>query len=147
MIFLISSSGFIMYKSHCSCTGNEQVSVFVQNEVCETQENESCCTQTTTSCCATKEIQQCTSESSDCDCNTPEVTYIKLINKVVKEEVRFIKVDPIQLLIVYAVSQLQILEAEESFDLGSLYIVPPPIHNSSQEFLISIQQLKIPHIA
>lgn len=66
---------------------------------------------------------------------------------MVKEDVKFTKVDPIQLLVVYAASQLQLWETEESFDFGLSYGDPPPIHNSSQEFLISIQQLKIPHIA
>lgn len=72
---------------------------------------------------------------------------MKLINKVVNEDVRFTKVDPIQFLLVYVTNQLEFGEAEESFDSDLIYCDPPPIHNSSQEFLISIQQLKIPHIA
>lgn len=136
-----------MYKSFCSCSGDEQVSVFVQNEICGDERSESCCEVSATSCCSIKEKEHCASEASDCDCNTSEVTYIKLINKVVKEDVQFTKVDPIQLLLVYVTSQLELGEAEESLDINSSYIDPPPIHNSSQEFLISIQQLKIPHIA
>lgn len=92
-------------------------------------------------------IENCTAETSDCDCNTPEITYIKLMNKVVNEEVRFTKVDPLQLLLVYTTSQLELWETEKSLDFGLSYIDPPPIHKSSQEFLIYIQQLKVPFIA
>lgn len=127
-----------MYKSHCSCTGKEQVSVFVQDEICSSSENNSCC--------VTMEIEYCTAESPENDCNTSEITYVKLINKVVMEDLRFTKVDSIQLLLVYTTSQLDLWETEESLGFDSS-IDPPPIHISSNEFLISIQQLKIPSIA
>ena len=136
-----------MYKSHCSCTGNEQVSVFVQKETCNVKESESCCTEVISSCCSTKETNQCESHSSDCDCDKLEVTYIKLTNKVVKEEVKFTKVEPVELLVVYAAVQFNLWETGESIDFYTPYIGPPPIHHSSLEFLIQIQQLKIPHIA
>ena len=136
-----------MYKSHCSCTGNEQVSVFVQTEICNAQGSDSCCEETVISCCSANETQHCASLTSDCDCNKPEVTYLKLNNKVVKEEVQFTKADPIQLLVVYAAIQLNLWETIESVDLNTNYIDPPPIHDSSLEFLIHIHQLKIPHIA
>ena len=136
-----------MYKSHCSCTGNEQVSVFVQTEICNTQGSDSCCEETVTSCCSAKETQHCALVTSDCDCDKPEVIYIKLNNKVVKEEVKFTKVEPVQMLVVYAAIQFNLWETIESVDLNTTYIDPPPIHDSSLEFLIHIHQLKIPTLA
>lgn len=136
-----------MYKSHCSCTGNEQVSVFVQSEICNEETSDSCCEETVTSCCSSMETQHCASVTSDCDCNKPEVTYLKLNNKVVKEEVQFTKGDPVQFLVVYAAIQFNLWETLESVDVNSTFIDPPPIHNSSLEFLIRIQQLKIPALA
>lgn len=138
MIFLISSSGFIMYKSFCLCTGNKQVSVFVQNKICSSKGIQSCCEEKTKSCA---------SESSDCDCGKPEITYIKLTNTILEKEIQFTKVEPTQMLVVYAFAQFNLWVTEELVNTESPYIDPPPIYNSSQEFLISIQQLKIPSIA
>jgi hypothetical protein len=35
IIFLISATGVLVYYSHCSCSGIEQVSVYVSPETCE----------------------------------------------------------------------------------------------------------------
>jgi len=148
MIFLISSSGFLIYKSHCSCTGNEQVSIIVQNDVCETDTQNSCCNAVATSCCLLEDTQHCGTDLSDCDCNTQEVTFIKLTNNIVKEEVKFTKIEPFYLTVAYATLQLILWETDDSVDSNTSYIDPPlPIHNSSLEFLIHIQQLKIPALA
>lgn len=136
-----------MYKSHCSCTGNEQVSVFVENEICDTNESVSCYDEITTSCCAMEKVEQCKSGTSDCDCNKPEITYFKLIDKVVNEEVKFTQVEPIEIQVLFAAFEFLLNQTEQILDVNTSYIDPPPTHNSSQEFLVKIQQLKIPHIA
>ncbi len=136
-----------MYKSFCSCTGNKQVSVFVQNEICNNNGVLTCCEKETKSCCSAADDKSCTSETSDCDCNKPEIEYVKLTNSILEEEVQFTKVEPTQMLVVYAFAQYRLWVTEELVNLEPPYIYPPPIYSSSQEFLISIQQLKIPSIA
>ena len=34
IIFMISTNGILIYKTHCACTGNEQVSLYVMPESC-----------------------------------------------------------------------------------------------------------------
>lgn len=136
-----------MYKSLCSCTGNEKVTVFVQSEICETHDQVFCCKEEVKPCCSSKETQQCKSHSSDCNCDKPELTYIKLIDYVVNEEVKFTKANPVIVMVAFSIVQFKLWETDEQVESGYTYIDPPPVHNSSLEFLILINQLKIPHIA
>ena len=147
-IFLVLSSGFLIYKSHCSCTGKEQVSVFIQKEVCEIQDIGFCCKEIANSCCSSLLTEQCESLLSICDCDEPEVMFVKLIDKIVNEELRFTKIKPVQLIVAFTTVQFNnFLVTDNSVDFIQLYIDPPPIHNSSLEFIIQIQQLKIPALA
>jgi hypothetical protein len=168
MIFLVSSSGFLMYKSNCACTGNEQVTVFVKSEICtsdmvmdSSEEAEmSCCSTNTavevenpaeSSCCSSKEKGvenlRCQEHESDYDCDKTEVTYLKLQNKVLKEEVKFIKVEPVVLMVLHTLLSSDVLLDGNTPELENPYIDPPPIKGTSLDFLIQIQQLKIPALA
>jgi hypothetical protein len=137
----------VIYKSHCSCTGNEQFSVFIPNQICTSHQSESCCVESVSSCCSEKEKETSVAHSDDCDCDKPEVTYVKLTDKVVNEEVKFTVVNSVQLVVVYFAVQFNLWETEESFCFKTPYIDPPPIFDSSLAFLIHIQQLKISCIA
>jgi hypothetical protein len=121
--------------------------MFVNREICDTQKYNSYETEMAMSCCSSKETQQCQSHLTDSDCNKTEVTYIKLTNKVVKEEVKFTKVEPVLVVIAFSTIQFNLWETNEQVESGCTSIDPPLISNSSLEFLIHIQQLKIPHIA
>jgi hypothetical protein len=168
MIFLVSSSGFLMYKSNCACTGHEQVTVFVKGETCTSEKamdsNEeaemSCCSTNTpievenptaSSCCSSKENEvetlTCQKHSTNCDCDQTEVTYLKLQNKVLKEEVKFIKVEPFVLMVLHTLLSSDVLHEGNTHELENPYIDPPPIKGSSLDFLIQIHQLKIPVLA
>ncbi len=140
----MSSSGFLMYKSHCSCTGNEKVSLFVNQEVCEAH-----CGETESSCCSVKpeEEHKCQTHSADCDCGKPEVTYFKLQNKVLNQEVKFIKIYPLEMLVALTTIQFNLWDTEETWRSGFHDFIPPPIRTSSLDFLIQIHQLKIPSLA
>ena len=161
MIFLISSSGFLMYKSHCTCTGNEQVTVFVKSEICESESSKesdaemSCCStkeianlveEEGPSCCSLKESISCESQSNGCDCDNTEVTYLKLKNQVVKEDVKFTRIEPIELAVLFTALSLEFFDIDHFTELKRPYVDPPPIHSKSLDFLIQIQQLKIPYI-
>ena len=148
-IFLISSSGFMIYKSHCSCTGNNQVTVFVTPETCESeahQHHENSTNRNEFSCSA-NECVDCLNHTDDCGCTSPEATYFKLKNQVIDEEVKFIKVHPIQIFVAFNILALNLLGEVEETDTEIFYVDPPPIYTSSLDFLIQIQKLKIPHIA
>lgn len=153
-----------MYKSHCACTGNEQVSVFVKSEICESEKTESFTEESTTSCCSEIEVNgivemdessccssvpmaTCDSHSMDCECDKPEVTYVKLQNQIVNEEVKFTKTEPIVLSVLYAALSVNFEDFGITSATEDLYIDPPPLISTSQEFLIQIHQLKIPSLA
>ncbi len=138
----MSSSGFLIYKSQCACTGNEKVSLFVNQEICKAEFDE-----TETSCCWVKEENEYQNHDADCDCDKPEVTYFKLQNKVLKEEVRFVRNYPIEILVAITTFQFNLWDNKEALETGFQYIDPPPIRSSSLDFLIQIHQLKIPHLA
>lgn len=157
-----------MYKSNCACTGNEEVSVFVKSEICTSEENVSsneeaemlCCPSTIpveneiaeeSSCCSSKdkkeEVLSCQSHEGNCECSQPEVTYLKLQNTVLKEEVKFTKVEPVILAVLHTILTPEELLGFNHAENEKPFIDPPPIISSSLDFLIHIQQLKIPSLA
>jgi len=149
MIFLISSSGFMIYKSNCSCTGNKQVTVFVTPETCESEfhENQEHDSGANEVCCSATECDDCSTHTDDCGCSSPEATYLKLKNQGIDEEVKFINVQLAQIFVAFNLLPLNFLEELEETNLETFYIDPPPISISSLDFLIQIKQLKIPRIA
>ena len=149
LIYLISSSGIIIYESHCSCTGEEQVSVFVSPKTCEVefhqhhQHNDD----GTEVSSLFQECHECSDHSYDCGCSSPEVKFFKLINQLVDEEVLFIKAKQILVTDIYVQEIIQLVNNSDEAETVQCYIDPPEIVNSSLDFLIQIQQLKIPNIA
>lgn len=150
MILLVSTSGYMLYKTNCTCTGEEQVSMFVTPESCETEFHQhhkhSKYDETEVSCSA-DECHECTPHADNCGCESPEFFFFKLKDKAIDEEVKFIKVQPVMIVVADVdifsgyTDDLIVLEEETK------YIDPPPKLSSSLEFLIHIQQLKIPTLA
>lgn len=145
-IFLMSSSGYVMYKSSCSCTGKAQTSVFIKPETCETsfhQHHTHDADGVEQSCCA-ETCHECAEHTNDCGCDSPKVFFFKLQNEVTNEEVKFIKTEPV----VLEVAKLQVFEllvnSDKVFNTDTDYIDPPPKILTSLDFLIEIQRLKIP---
>jgi len=146
VIYFISSTGIIVYKSNCVCSGNEQVSVFVTPETCDTEmhqhhkhNNENI----SVSCCA-HQCDDCATDEKECGCQSPEAFFFKLIDPVVQEEVLFVKAQPLEIKIFIASLVIDsIFENENNlpiiFNTG-----PPPVKSTSLDFLIPIHQLKIP---
>jgi hypothetical protein len=163
VIFLISSSGFLMYKSHCSCTGKEQVSVFVKSEIChdesmdseESQKEVTCCAvdlinhihSEESSCCDSVDGESCTSHDTDYDCDKTEVVYVKLQDQVVNEDIKFTKTEPVVIAVLSTLLTSNFTELTKADKIEEPITSPPPLINSSYEFLISIHQLKIPALA
>ncbi len=149
LIYLISSSGIIIYESHCSCTGDEQVSVFISPETCEVEyhqhhqhDNEG--TEVNSSF---QECHECTDHSHDCGCSSPDVKFFKLINQLVDEEVLFTNAQQIPVTAVYVQEMFRLINKTDDAETVPGYIDPPELVVTSLDFLVQIQQLKIPNIA
>lgn len=149
IIYFISSTGIVVYKTNCSCFGNEQVSVYVTPETCDTkihqhhthnEENK------TVSCCA-HECHECDTTKKGCGCQSPEAYFFKLINPVVNEEMLFVKVQCVEIKAVFARLISEILSETEKETILTINTGPPPSKHTSFDFLIQIHQLKIPSLA
>lgn len=149
IIYFISSTGIVVYKTNCSCFGKEQVSVYVTPETCDTEihqhhtHNEE---NNTVSCCA-HECHECATTEKGCGCQSPEAYFFKLINPVVNEEVLFVKVQPVEIKAVFNSLISEILFETEKETSQPITTEPPPLTNTSFDFLIQIHQLKIPSLA
>lgn len=148
-IFLISTSGYVMYKTNCSCIGEEQTSVFVKPDSCEDdfhkhhKHNEN----NSEIACSEHQCHDCNDHEKECGCETPEFFFFKLKEKAVDDEAKFIwvvapviSIASIDILMDYSIENDKL--EDEVF-----YADPPPKITSPLDFLISIQQLKIPSLA
>ncbi len=150
MIFIISSSGYTMYKINCSCTGEEQISVFVRPATCEEtfhqhHKHDKANNEISSS---EHECHECLDHTNHCGCNSPEIYFFKLKDKAVDDEVKFVaQVTEINLNTTVIDLLFSILELELEIAVDTPYNDPPSKITSSLDFLISINQLKIPALA
>ena len=149
MIFLVSSSGFVIYKSHCSYTDENHVSIFVTPEICESEahQNHKHDNNENEFSCSADKCETCSNHTDDCGCSSPETVYFKLTNQVINKDVKFIEIHPIQIIIAFNTLNIHILNEAEIDEKSNYYVDPPPIFTSSLDFLIQIQKLKIPAVA
>lgn len=149
LIFIISSTGILVYETHCSCTGTQQVGIYVKPETCEnevhlhhTHDISGIDISTTENCC-----HECSPKKHDCGCETPEVHFFKLTNDYTQDEIDFERTPNLKISdTIYA----ELTELEEPVDRSepvNMDSGQPPKIKSSKNFLIQINQLKIPVIA
>lgn len=154
IIFLLSSTGVIIFKSHCLCSDTHNVSLYVAPETCENNfhdkhEHHNDCI---TGCSNTNHenndhedhnCEDCIKHLHDCGCAEPQAKYFKLKNQF-DEEARYVLSGPVVLAVFE--NDLTFLNQEifDSEEQETNYIDPPPKISSSLDFLIHIQQLKIP---
>ncbi|WP_319502823.1 hypothetical protein [uncultured Draconibacterium sp.] len=152
VIFLLSTSGFVLYKSYCACSGEDYTSIIVKPETCETDfhQHHKHDLSSNEITCSEGECHECqpTGKHSDtCGCEAPESIFIKLKDKAVNDEVKFVAAQPIEL----EVFSTDILEEPITNTADNLnkryYVDPPPGITSTLDYLIQIQQLKIPSLA
>jgi hypothetical protein len=146
LIFLLSASGIIVYQSHCTCTGDEHVSVYVSPETCQdnfhihhTHEKDREEVPSSGS-----ECHECTLHKNECGCNDVNISYYKIKNEVVSQKVRPVILQPVKAIIPEQFISTGICDELSETDFQ--YIEPPSI-KTSLDFLIQIQQLKIPETA
>lgn len=131
------------------CFGKEQITVFVTPETCESEthhahDNDAVAME---SGCSVGECDECTRHQDDCGCKVPEALYFKLQNQITNEEVKFTKVLSFELVVAELIVFTELWAETDSFVKEDFYGDPTPNVPSAIEFLIQIQQLKIPHIA
>ena len=146
---MISATGVLVYYSHCSCSGIEQVSVYVSPETCEENfhihhtHNEGGEEVFTTE----DDCHECSIHTEKCGCENLVVKYLKLDNQVVNEKVRIEKIQPVQLKVLETITVFLFNLEEDPENSGLNYIDPPPAFQTSRDFLIHIHNLKIPVLA
>ena len=149
IIYIISSTGVVIYKTNCACIGKEQVSVFVTPESCDTKEHQhhkQDNDHNTISCCD-HECHECATSENGCGCQSPQTYFFKLINPTVNHEVLFVKAQQPELKVFIACLFSEILFEAESEIIQPISTGPPLVISNSFDFLIGIHQLKIPSVA
>ncbi|QIA08276.1 hypothetical protein [Draconibacterium halophilum] len=152
VIFLLSTSGFILYKSYCACSGEDYTSIIVKPATCETEfhEHHKHDLSNNEVACSEGECHDCqpyAEHSDSCGCDSPESIFMKLMDKAVNDEVKFVAVQPIKIK-VFSSDLLEELILNTESNINSCYYLDlPPRITSSLDYLIQIQKLKIPSIA
>lgn len=145
-LFYITSSGFMLYKSHCSCSGEEYTSVIVLPETCKTEfhKHHKHNKENVEISCSAEECHECSDHTKKCGCANPIGFFMKLKDKVTNDDAKAIKVlKPIQVVVSFVL--IDIFEADENREEQQFFNTdPPPLFQSSIDFLIHIHQLKIP---
>ncbi len=148
IIFLLSATGIVIYQSHCSCTGDEQVTFYVSPETCEdTYHTHHTHREGGEEVPSTwSECHECCSHTSECGCNNLLVSYFKLKNEVVHEKGRTATKQPVKIIKPELLVVVLAVIWNDPPEVKTTYI-EPPTNKTSLDFLIQIHQLKIPHLA
>ena len=149
MIYLVSTTGVMVYKSHCLCMGTGQVSVYVEPETCETQihHHHTHDIDNKELACGAGQCHECSNHTHDCGCDSPEAFFFKLKNLFVDEDVLIVKAQPVEISVICFDLYFSQIEPVEIDEPENCYTDSPPLIYSPIDFLIQIQQLKIPSIA
>ena len=143
---MVTSAGIVVFHSFCSCTGDEYFTLYITPETCtenyhihhkhndkgeERRVNEG-------------ECHDCNFHTSRCGCNNPGIELYKLDDRILNENIRIEKVQPVLLKILYDFLPLSLFFSNND-DFKELLVsqLPPGIQRSL-DFLIFIQQIKIP---
>jgi hypothetical protein len=145
IIYMLSSAGIVVFQSFCACTGNQQVSVYVTPETCETvfHHRHSCENDPQASRdSSADDCSKCSDHTSNCGCSSPVVWFFKLDDRVVNEKLRVENTMQIDVPLPIVLWNEFHFNADYTESLIS-YIDPPPLKPTSLDFLIHIHQLKI----
>lgn len=138
-----------MYKSHCSCSGEEYTSIIVKPETCATEfhKHHKHDAENNEIECSVGECHDCTSHTHDCGCDSPKSFFIKIKDKALNDDAKFLITNSV-ILEIYSIDLfVEICSKTDDLELDIAYADPPPKIKSSLDYLISLQQLKIPLLA
>ncbi|NQU85492.1 MAG: hypothetical protein HQ541_07000 [Mariniphaga sp.] len=145
--FLVSTTGFILYNSYCSCTGNSTTSVVAVSETCS-YSNDLCkgSDLKEESCCSSYS-EQVNSQENIGRCNTLDVRFVKLKENVIHEIRSFIFSNDRIEIVKWNVDKERLAEFYWNKNTLLAYIEPPPKFINQNDYLNLICQLKLPEIA
>ena len=153
---MMSTTGIVIFKSHCLCSNSQNVSLYVKPETCEDDFHKKHATEESNSgCCdvhhhhhetAEHQCSDCSDHMDGCGCAYINVNVVKLKDQF-NEEIRFSISTPVVLTIFENDLSYLLNSFSDSEEQEEHYIDPPPKIASSLDFLIQIHQLKIPSIA
>lgn len=129
--------------------GDEQTSVFVRPDTCKEEflkHHKHDETNNEIACCAS-ECHDCTNHTKACGCDSPEIFFFKLKDKAVDDEVKFTTVQPVVITVLSSDLLEELMIDNTDKPALKIYNDPPPQITTSLDFLIQIQQLKIPALA
>ena len=149
-IFLLLSTGVVVFNSNCCCSENEKLSLYLSPETCHESES------THDFCLSadeliTKEVngqECCASLDKECSCSSPEMKYFKLVNHLINDEAEYVKLQDVHFILDNQNDFcLQLNVENQTEEERGFYTDPPPKIKSTLDFLIQIHQLKIPNAA
>ena len=145
LAFLLSSTGIVIFQSYCECTGDEYVSLYVQPETCEQDFHEHHIHDLDGNevLIAYENCFECIAHTHDCGCDAPEIKYIKLINQINNDEIKYVKVQSHNIFVAELNNVFDFNFLSENKPVKNFYTGLPPLVKTSLEFLINISQLKI----
>lgn len=153
--FIVSVSGILVIHSHCSCTGKNQVTLFLPPDNCSdvlADHNHlfEFHADDLHHCCEHNDVEQkgCSHDEGchDCGCESPDAQFFKLKNQFTEE-----KISQVNTLIVKDLPETLLFNLIQELELSvSINIVwlkdPPPKLSEHNLFLHFICQTKIPSI-
>lgn len=153
--FLFSVSGILVIQTHCLCTGNLQVSLYLSPEACSDVMEEHnhlfayhaddlnyCCDNhpSSSSCGQTQECH-------DCGCDSPEARFYQVDNQFMNEKVTISNLVVLKVLDEFLVTN-QVFDERYTEELSYAWFKdPPPLRSSLDNYIYFICQTKIPAIA
>lgn len=144
----MSVTGIVVLQSHCKCTGDEHVSLYVNPGTCEDNfHNHHQHMQGGEEVPSTEnECHECTTHTNDCGCKDVMASFHKLKDEVVQGKDRadtkqLVKIVHPLLTVVQMPVHLTMYRGE------NLYYTEPPTAKTPFDILIQHHQLKIPDLA
>lgn len=153
--FLFSVSGILVIQSHCSCTGKNNVSIYLPPETCSSIVDDhrhlfDFHAADLGHCCEHEAPQDDCGQDGlchGCGCESPEAQFFKLKNQFSEK-----KVSDVKNIVSKEIAEFQLYNhvpdrrTEPDNNLG-WYKYPPPLNTSHTNFIHFICKTKIPDIA
>ena len=155
--FLFSASGILVIHSHCTCTGKNQVSLYLSPETCgEILEDHNHLftyhSEDLALCCNHQEHghnRNCSEEDecSDCGCDSPVARFYQVDQQFTDEKVSLHKIQVCKEIYGFALTEDIIENDGLKAVTSSWFNDPPPLISSTGIYIYVICQIKIPQIA
>jgi hypothetical protein len=155
--FLLSATGILVIQSHCSCTGKDQVSLYLPPESCSNiLEDHKHLFEfhagDLAHCCNLDDAKDCSAgdghyPACDCGCANPEARFFQLDHEFTEEKIANSKILVFRELPEFIVFEL-LKETNNTVIYNQRWIKdPPPLISAYNSYIYFICNPKIPSIA